>query len=1198
MSAIRLAQDQAQMTQAQQSRNATAAQQAAQQDSFDSQESEERRLQELEEKREASRKANQDQIKTALAKIRAVPQSLRRSQVTKKEFDKREDLIRAVKARNLRAYASIGITAPTSVSVGRQASGVISGKKAGRGKDARSQRDVSRAKLGMTLAAGKKILTPEEFGTRLRSIDSSFSAMTATEKRHTRYRSTLKAQGKSAKGVQQNFIAGSKFSTQAAPVTRYSSGELIRPTKIASTNTGSGTSSDPFRASQPNAAKVAPFIRAAQQKISATRGSGSTQPRRTNTIQDGSLPVQGPAPLSALSTVGYSPSGLPLQGPGRPEEFKGAVGPISTALGTADEKATSRQVSAKRRQEDFLSQLSADDKVKTFTARGSGPLESFYKAADTYGRDLDRQAKLFQKTKPGSIQDAVSGFNLSIYSQGAGALNLATQAGDAADKYILGRAVAEKTPVFIPKTVAGEYIGGTVEDVFKGKPLEGTGVARAQSQIKSQTPAQTGGQLAGDVIPIVLTGGASALKKAVGAGSKKIVVQTSAKTITGKTVKDAVAVSQEYRILGKPIITKTYDAPAVLKEVTPLALKQRVKAAVTSQPLDIKPKVSPVSTKGSFSFGGTDPKKVLSKTEIDPQGRGFELATGDKGQTRFNLKTLKELEEQGKISKRDVGMFETVSEGVKLVQKAPQRSFRAQTRLNALTPAQQGAALRSVGGLQSPFNWAKGQRRVGKVGGSFSQESQLSAKYRKQAIHDLDIDVRSTKIAERAAEKVYRDTSRFSTKEVKITLDGKKVKATTKSQEADEFAEFLDPKDAVKYQGPTVDTGLRFGTKFRDDKLSQYFKAPIKDPVSGLKIRSLKDQAIAKGASVLSLQGKSTEKFVGVPKPDQVRWVAQQNRNIDEGVLSVNPPALRGKDTIDLYKIFKSEAEGFKGAGKIKQGERLDFLAENLKKLNPGLDFDAKVVSGGSTFAPTSTSSAVSLTSAEARKGTVFTSAIPRVSQPKSGGFTESPSTRSVTSAKSLRSPSVTSVSPFASASTFSISSASKSFSVTPSRKGSSLSSSSKGSTRSSRSASLLKPINKSSRSIGSSKSSKRPTVSKSVGSKSVSASASKSVSASASVSRGSGKSFRGYGGLTGNVAVSVRPSPRKAVPFIIKFDDSTDRKKGKKKKSHDFLGNTRLDHIEGLFRRSEAIHGDKRLPKQIRQDSKKGFNQSKVRIF
>ena len=56
------------------------------------------------------------------------------------------------------------------------------------------------------------------------------------------------------------------------------------------------------------------------------------------------------------------------------------------------------------------------------------------------------------------------------------------------------------------------------------------------------------------------------------------------------------------------------------------------------------------------------------------------------------------------------------------------------------------------------------------------------------------------------------------------------------------------------------------------------------------------------------------------------------------------------------------------------------------------------------------------------------------------------------------------------------------------------------------------------------------------------------------------------------------------------------EEKKSKKKKRKEFLGNTRLDKIEGLFRRSEIISGDKRVAKQEKLDRAFKENKKKTR--
>lgn len=70
-------------------------------------------------------------------------------------------------------------------------------------------------------------------------------------------------------------------------------------------------------------------------------------------------------------------------------------------------------------------------------------------------------------------------------------------------------------------------------------------------------------------------------------------------------------------------------------------------------------------------------------------------------------------------------------------------------------------------------------------------------------------------------------------------------------------------------------------------------------------------------------------------------------------------------------------------------------------------------------------------------------------------------------------------------------------------------------------------------------------------------------------------------------------PRQRKAVVALPPIISEGEKKKGKskRKKSEDFLGNTKLDNIVGLFRRTEIITGDKKTNRQILKDRKvKGF--------
>jgi len=64
----------------------------------------------------------------------------------------------------------------------------------------------------------------------------------------------------------------------------------------------------------------------------------------------------------------------------------------------------------------------------------------------------------------------------------------------------------------------------------------------------------------------------------------------------------------------------------------------------------------------------------------------------------------------------------------------------------------------------------------------------------------------------------------------------------------------------------------------------------------------------------------------------------------------------------------------------------------------------------------------------------------------------------------------------------------------------------------------------------------------------------------------------------------------RRLVPIVV-LPKNTERKShGPKTRQNDFLGNTRLGNIEGLFRRNEVSHGDEFITKQIKKDNKAKF--------
>ena len=91
---------------------------------------------------------------------------------------------------------------------------------------------------------------------------------------------------------------------------------------------------------------------------------------------------------------------------------------------------------------------------------------------------------------------------------------------------------------------------------------------------------------------------------------------------------------------------------------------------------------------------------------------------------------------------------------------------------------------------------------------------------------------------------------------------------------------------------------------------------------------------------------------------------------------------------------------------------------------------------------------------------------------------------------------------------------------------------------------------------------------------------------------------FKGIQAVKSALAFADPPPQRRRVvaAIIPPFQrQETKKRRSKKTKSHDFLGNTRLGNIEGLFKRETIIHGDKKIKKQIKKDKKAGFKGIKL---
>ena len=877
------------------------------------------------------------------------------------------------------------------------------------------------------------------------------------------------------------------------------------------------------------------------------------QPKETNVDRFAAIATAGTSLKTRASTIpvsdrgsyiGYSPDNKAIQGPPAPRTFK--ITPL-----TSYALLPLLQASTQTQQDESLtpiniSQFAKKEDGTNFTSDGNQFWEGVLKSIDETGRWIEKKG---ENTTDERVKFASSLYS-GLYAQGAGIVNFVHDVDDYAkqnfgdDKNKRPDYGKNRTPLYIPQTITGEFIGGTVENIDLKE-----GAKRAQSYWQTLTPAEKAGEILAEAIPFAVTGGIGMGQKVLGIGSKTIKLQTAtAQTVGGKAVKESIPVAKEFRVFQRPVLSKVYTNPSTVK--------------VTTKGDNVI--VKTVDTTGKYKLGKTDASQVLQRSKFEPQGRGFEVYTGDKATTRFNLDVMKQLNKEGKLSTNSIEKIKEGKEAVDIVKKhgiSKAQQSAGKKPIQKLTQEQSEAVMAGFRVFQSPSNLFKGRPRGGAIGGSFSEQITLKQKFTKQQVHDLDTDVGSVSQGQRGAKIIQKKLEPLQTKDTKFELSsgkGTKVERVTKDGR-DEFAEFLDPKtDKLKYQSDAQTAGKRFGYKYRSDSASSMFKRPIKDPVHGVKVRDPKDQFMAKMSSVISVQGGKTEKFTGNTIGV---WEKTQNILTDQGKLRVAATAIRGKDEVGAYRHMKSQAELMMAQGKTKQAKRLNEIADNFKRRNPNLNYDENIYTP-TTQLPNETTSSIGVFGRTVSSNrppissvSVLTSSRPH---PNSSLFTgstrpKSPSTASPSTSSKGLSP----TSKSGSSKSKSVGSNTKSIRVNP------------------KSNRVLSPTSKS----GSSKSptSKSPT-SKSPTSKSPAP------------------------------VVLLPNTPGNAAPFrtnkripgglILKTRSRKDDAPKDEFESHNFLGNTRTDHIVGLFKRSTIIHGDRKIRRQEKKDRQYNGKPKNISLF
>ena len=399
-------------------------------------------------------------------------------------------------------------------------------------------------------------------------------------------------------------------------------------------------------------------------------------------------------------------------------------------------------------------------------------------------------------------------------------------------------------------------------------------------------------------------------------------------------------------------------------------------------------------------------------------------------------------------------------------------------------------------------------------------------------------------------------------KEGEFSLSGTKVKKRVGGKD-EIVAEFLTKKDVNLGNLEAQTSGMRFGKKYKADTLFGFARKKVVEPTRGIEVQDLRDQLLSKASSAMSIQGSKSTKWKGDAAGDILE-------TLSETKYTINPPAHRSKDIIDIYKIWKTQA--YKLGLESDEGKRLDEIAELYRakkeaqygKLDftmpskPTMEFSIPSSNTFSSAVSSAGSQSVQLIKPSVLPGTKLTSS--EQDQMLSSSTTSKVKSPSITSAISksvIRSPAVMSAT---------VSSATRS-------------ATSKIGSRSARSSTSL--TSKTSRTSPTSPTS--PTSLTSVSSPTSSTSFT-SFTVRLSPSRSSGL----RSSLVESKPTSGTGREVKGGMAIINWGSRTEEPKPTKKKPlKDFLGNVSESSILGVYKRKELTYGKKRVLKLSAKDKK-----------
>lgn len=1121
MSVIRLVQDQPQANQASRTAGERLAQDAAQASQSEriDREKERKRLKELEEEKEAKKKLKTERANVIYYQIpkfefqenvTTIHKGGRRTKSkgnVKKQYATYKKKWGAKIKSNQETIAKFGKQWKVSGSGGhgRTVSRILRGEVAGKGRNATEIRQVATQKNADSWNEGR--ITWGAYLQRKENIEREYQERRKKETSHRNWRSTKAAQGKATAGVQQNFIPGGQFSIQES-----SSSSLP---SIQSTNTGSGTSVDPFKATQPDRNKVSPYLKAYQSP-------------------------QSLVPVTGGSFIGYSPGGKPIQGPPRPPQYT-----------VTDSKGKVRTFNTLESANKFATRVQTTESLTGVI----GSLEAIYGKRDTNNEpeieiSAEDSNRIWDNRRYDDIRLAAqAGFSNALrYADAVDLGEVPKPTGLQLLPYYASHGVKPITDIVfhVDNLIRGteHRIAPTLSDKITEVPIS------LATKGKTDTHDPVGDYIREDPIRTAIQLPAEGALWITGGK----VAQTAAK-VTSKVSPVAVQ-TLKFPIQGE---MKTVYKGVTIKD-RPIIGVQEGKIVTGIRESHLPFDAIDTSKFGRYGWEPVQSQGIASKTVFSE--KSLDSMVKHKVITPLSkerIQTGKDLFESTKGTKTKVGKFS--AEPVK-----------------DLTQTQSDYLLHYS---------AKGQKtgRIEAFHGSTALQSQISPSLRAKAgshlrMGDLDItvkaktDVKQERIASQMIREIGEGFPLEKGQTLRISDSVGKLKAnkelflTGKDGKERKILEIvLEERDASGIVGLQVRTGEKIFGEFITGKT-------VKTKDFGLKVHERRFQ-----------------------QQENIRTVFQFHKGIKGTKFDVYPAEGRTKDVVRSYWNFKEDALRVGG----RKGKIIDTKAEKYRSLYKEINFEdlptekidilspitkSPSPSALQSFAgeiPSKGHSVLASTLLPKTSSSVQISSSPEQPRLKTSSKTDVMTSKKIPSVKnSIKSPLKTSES---------ISSPKSKVpakNIMPSSLPSKTSS--KRTKRAPLYSSLTSPSPKtpSSRTL-SPKSSKSPK-----GSNVQSPASTKSSIVGSSTKFGSR-----IAGFSGTHGTDPFRTSRKPIPlYLIDSKNRTKKKKAKKKKPHDFLGNMRLDQIEGMFRRTEVIHGDRRLPKQIRHDKTKGFTSSKVKIF